>query len=255
MVRPRGLGGEVPSDISPRRLRGALNGGGHARRAPASRGWRPCGMVTRRSGRQHRHRRSAAQSSRAGPPRSFKDSLRAWRRRSISAASRGTTSRCGLSSTTPSRSTSVKGSPSPRRYFSRRDAGRVRVPALAPGSPSWPPHRKSAYQDDSELASPATKVTRQGESRGNIVSPVVDPACRSSRAFRVDELRTADRKSAGTSGVLEVPAVVGGPSRTRTLDPLIKSHFAQGSIGHHHAESGAITRLPAFWRLPMVAVA
>jgi hypothetical protein len=34
---------------------------------------------------------------------------------------------------------------------------------------------------------------------------------------------TADRKSAGTSGVLEVPAFVGGPSRTRTLDPLIKS--------------------------------
>ena len=36
---------------------------------------------------------------------------------------------------------------------------------------------------------------------------------------------TADRKSAGTSGVLEVPAFVGGPSRTRTLDPLIKSQL------------------------------
>ena len=27
----------------------------------------------------------------------------------------------------------------------------------------------------------------------------------------------------GTSGVLEVPVTIGGPSRTRTVDPLIKS--------------------------------
>ena len=28
----------------------------------------------------------------------------------------------------------------------------------------------------------------------------------------------------GTSDVVEVPVVIGGPSRTRTLDPLIKRH-------------------------------
>jgi hypothetical protein len=37
------------------------------------------------------------------------------------------------------------------------------------------------------------------------------------------ELRTADQKSAGASGVPEAPVIIGGPSRTRTLDPLIKS--------------------------------
>src|SRR2546426_2707211 len=78
-----------------------------------SRGWHPYGIVVRLSGRQHRHRRVTAQSSRAGRPRSFKDSFRARRR--------------GLSSTAPSRSTTVKGSPLPSRYFSRRDAGQGRV--------------------------------------------------------------------------------------------------------------------------------
>ncbi len=46
----------------------------------------------------------------------------------------------------------------------------------------------------------------------------------------------------GTSGVLEVPVKIGGPSRTRTLDPLIKSHFGQGSIGPHRTESVTIMR-------------
>jgi hypothetical protein len=47
----------------------------------------------------------------------------------------------------------------------------------------------------------------------------------------------------GHSGDPEVPDSIGGPSRTRTLDPLIKSHFGQDSIGHHRAESAAIMRL------------
>jgi hypothetical protein len=93
-----------------------------------SRGWHQCGTAVRQSRRQHRHRRLTVQSSRAGPPRSFKASFRARRRRSISAASRGTTSTRGLRRTAPSRSTTVKGSPSPSRYFSRSDAGRVSVP-------------------------------------------------------------------------------------------------------------------------------
>jgi len=97
-------------------------------RGPESRGWRRCVTAGRRSGRQHRRRPEAAQSSRTGPPRSFRDSFRARRRRSISATIRGTTSSRGLRSTAPSRSTTVKGSPSPSRYFWRRVAGSVSVP-------------------------------------------------------------------------------------------------------------------------------
>src|SRR5437867_13097656 len=33
------------------------------------------------------------------------------------------------------------------------------------------------------------------------------------------------KTATGTSGVLEVPVNAGGPSRTRTLDPLIKSQL------------------------------
>jgi len=33
------------------------------------------------------------------------------------------------------------------------------------------------------------------------------------------------KTATGTSGALEVPVTNGGPSRTRPLDPLIKSHF------------------------------
>ena len=32
-------------------------------------------------------------------------------------------------------------------------------------------------------------------------------------------------KTTGTPAVPEVPVVIGGPSRTRTLDPLIKSQL------------------------------
>jgi hypothetical protein len=48
---------------------------------------------------------------------------------------------------------------------------------------------------------------------------------------------------------------VGGPSRTRTLDPLIKSHFGLGSIGHHRAESAAITRLERVGPVSILRVA
>ena len=111
-----------------RRPQEARDEGDPARRGRGSRGWHRCGTAARQSGHQRRHRPVTVQSSRAGPPRSFKVSFRARRRRSISAASRGTTSTRGLRSTAPSRSTTVKGSPSPSRYFSRRDAGRVSVP-------------------------------------------------------------------------------------------------------------------------------
>src|SRR2546429_3557534 len=33
------------------------------------------------------------------------------------------------------------------------------------------------------------------------------------------------KTATGTSGVLEVPVTIGGPSRTRTVDPLIKSQL------------------------------
>ncbi len=124
----RELGGQIPSNLPHCGLGEDQDEGGPARREPRSRGWRPCGTATRRSERQHRRRRVPTQSSRAGPPRSFRDSFRARRKRAISAASRGTTSTRGLRSTAPSRSTTVKGSPSSSRYFSRKNAGRVRVP-------------------------------------------------------------------------------------------------------------------------------
>ena len=50
------------------------------------------------------------------------------------------------------------------------------------------------------------------------------------------------RSKSGTPGDPEMPDSIGGPSRTRTLDPLIKSHFAQGSNAQHRAESAVITR-------------
>src|SRR2546423_14542700 len=82
-----------------------------------------------------------------------------------------------------------------------------------------------------------------GQRRGKSVSPVADEACRFPWVSPVADLRTADQKSAGASDTLEAPVMIGGPSRTRTLDPLIKSHLGLGSIGHHRAESAAITRL------------
>ena len=33
------------------------------------------------------------------------------------------------------------------------------------------------------------------------------------------------KTATGTSGVLEAPVLIGGPSRTRTVDPLIKSQL------------------------------
>jgi len=49
----------------------------------------------------------------------------------------------------------------------------------------------------------------------------------------VAELTSADRKSAGASGVLEAPVIIGGPSRTRTLDPLIKRNHESISTEDH----------------------
>src|SRR2546423_15240452 len=68
-----------------------------------------------------------------------------------------------------------------------------------------------------------------GQRRGKSVSPVADEACRFPWVSPVADLRTADQKSAGASDTLEAPVMIGGPSRTRTLDPLIKSHFGQAA--------------------------
>src|SRR5205807_8273922 len=84
--------------------------------------------------------------------------------------------------------------------------------------------------------------TSNGDTRRNAFPRFL--ACRSAQTH-VDwpvDVCTADRKSAGASDVLEAPVIIGGPSRTRTLDPLIKSHFGLGGIGHHRTECAAITR-------------
>ena len=55
------------------------------------------------------------------------------------------------------------------------------------------------------------------------------PAVRSGLQISLDlvlaKSKPADRKSAGASGVLEAPVLIGGPSGTRTPDPLIKSQL------------------------------
>src|SRR5204862_5710775 len=71
------------------------------------------------------------------------------------------------------------------------------------------------------------EVSPAGGGGVNIVSPVIDRGCRFAELFGTPSLRTADRKSAGASGVLEAPVIIGGPSRTRTLDPLIKSRSSK----------------------------
>ena len=45
--------------------------------------------------------------------------------------------------------------------------------------------------------------------------------------------KTVAETATGTSGVVEVPVMIGGPSRTRTLDPLIKSDPPSISIEVH----------------------
>jgi hypothetical protein len=55
------------------------------------------------------------------------------------------------------------------------------------------------------------------------LSPAVGSGLQISSDLGLAKSKPADRKSAGTSGVLEAPVLIGGPSRTRTLDPLIKS--------------------------------
>jgi hypothetical protein len=109
--------------------------------------------------------------------------------------------------------------------------------------PGEPPIRRSSKRSLRPSADRESKVPPWGEAGSNRFAPVVDPACGFPRSFRSPSSRTADRKSAGTSDVLEVPVVIGGPSRTRTLDPLIKSHFGERSMGHHRTESATITRL------------
>jgi hypothetical protein len=53
----------------------------------------------------------------------------------------------------------------------------------------------------------------------------------------------------------EAPDSAGGPSRTRTVDPLIKSHFGDSSIEQHRAEYAALTRLMSSLPRVMMRVA
>jgi hypothetical protein len=94
-----------------------------------------------------------------------------------------------------------------------------------------------------------------GSTRGQIRFPRFRSGVPISWISPVAGFRTADRKSVGRFRCFGSARFVGGPWRTRTSDLLIKSHFGQGSIGHHHAEYAAITRPPGFSPLPLVAVA
>jgi len=51
------------------------------------------------------------------------------------------------------------------------------------------------------------------------------------------------KTATGTSGVLEVPVTTGGPSRTRTVDPLIKRRLGLTSLvilKHHKSVVSAV---------------
>jgi hypothetical protein len=63
------------------------------------------------------------------------------------------------------------------------------------------------------------------------------------------------KNKSGAPAVTEAPDSNGGPSRTRTLDPLIKSRFGQRSAGPHRAESSAIMQLGLLAPAPMLLVA
>jgi len=52
---------------------------------------------------------------------------------------------------------------------------------------------------------------------------VLDPDRESPGRFWALGHITDDQKSAGASDAVEAPVMIGGPSRARTLDPLIKS--------------------------------
>ncbi len=85
--------------------------------------------------------------------------------------------------------------------------------------------------------SPACRMTQSGSATGSSrVSAMgqgqvksLSPRCLSRGGFhwvfRHVERKPADRKSAGASDAPEAPVLIGGPSRTRTVDPLIKSQL------------------------------
>ena len=146
-ARPQGTGGQIPSEPPPLRPRGEPDHRGPS--SPRTRIAAAAPGTGQQSGDQdvsNRRKRVPTQSSRAGPPRSFRDSFRSTQTFHISAASRGTTStQRTRGATASSRSTTVKGSPSASRYFSRSEAGRVTAGSLAlgPGS-SWSSYRRSS---------------------------------------------------------------------------------------------------------------
>lgn len=204
---PRGgsprTAGAAPGSLAARfrRLSTTAASGRIKRRRPSSASARIACLApvreSRRSGRQHRHGRMTAPSSRAGPPGSFKENFRARRKRSISAASRGTTRSRG------------------RGLLHQPDTSRGETPGF--------PASTRAGELRACSRTVIEEVFRRWGNAGQIACPAVDPSMPIPWISRVAEPKPADRKSAGTPGVLEVPVRDGGPSRTRTLDPLIKS--------------------------------
>jgi hypothetical protein len=90
---------------------------------------------------------------------------------------------------------------------------------------------------------------------GNAFPHVFDPRRRRAAFSAVLSIGSPDRKSAGTSRVVEMPVIIGEPSGIRTLANLIKSHFGHGGIEHHRAESAAITQLRRLWPVSILRVA
>src|SRR5437870_9534657 len=68
-----------------------------------------------------------------------------------------------------------------------------------------------------------------GQRCGNAFPHFLTRDARRAAFLQVLGVGSADRKSAGTSGVLEMPVIIGEPSGIRTLDPLIKSWERQSA--------------------------
>jgi len=79
---------------------------------------------------------------------------------------------------------------------------------------------------------------------GTAFPRVFDPRRRRAAFSAGLSIGSPDRKSAGTSGVLEMPVIIGEPSGIRTLRPLIKSWERQSTA----ALIISSTLMPTFYR-------
>ena len=147
-VRPRTLGGAVPSVISHAGFGAHQTGGSHACRAPRIAWLAP----VRDSNSAISHPNPSKTAFALGADAPFQQQA-------------GTTSRCGVSSTLH------RNRPPSRGSLHRDDAGRLGVPRPRTWIVIVVAYRESKYPDDTGLAYPTARSADSAESRGKMVSP------------------------------------------------------------------------------------